>query len=177
MSYEYSVNMKSGVIENDKHYFCIRFNENPLLDNHVVGVETRAPHGPPERWPSLDTKLENIELSLSMSPGLHELLKNPPPFAGNLILVGAKRPLFDGSSVADPSAKSKISYVSDISPNGKMRVKFKDIPPMTISRKNPFQWEPIDSIYSHLSTVSLRPISDDIIANTLKLPEELSFRL
>jgi len=155
MDYEYSINMKSGVTENNKHYFCIRFDENPLLNKRVV----------------------NVKLLLSMSPGSHKLLKNPPPFVGNLILVGARKPLFTGSAIADPSGKSKVGYVSDISRNEKIRIKFDHITPMNISRKDDAQWEPIGSTYSHLDTVSLRPISDNIIANTLKLPERLAFRI
>jgi len=156
MDYEYSVDMKSGVTQNNKHYFCIRFDKNPLLNKRVL----------------------NVKLLFSMSSDIHKLLKNPPPpFVGNLVLVEAKKPLFTGSSVADSSGKSKVGYVSDISRSEEMRVKFDYITPMNISHKNASQWEPIGSTYSHLDAVSLRPISDNIIANTLNLPEKLAFRI
>jgi len=149
---DYSVDVSSGVVEDDKYCFCIRFDNSSVL-----------------------TDMTTAHLLVSgLSPGESvEVSSIRPPFVGNLVLVGSHRkPLLKNNS-----ARSKIGYISNISSSGEITVEIGGHPDMMVTHKHDNRWSPINNTYSHLEDVLLRGISDTVIAETFNLPQEVFFKL
>jgi len=151
MEYNYSVNISSGFVEDNKYCFCIRFDNSSVL-SEVITAHLLVSGLSPE---------ESVEISSTR-----------PPFVGNLALVGSRTTL-----LKNDSARSKIGYISDISSNGKITIEFDDHPDMIMTHNHDNRWGPINNTYSHLEDVLLRGVSDTVIAETLNLPQEIVFRL
>ena len=151
MEYNYSVDVSSGVVEDNKYCFCIRFDNSSVL-SEVMTAHLLISGLSPE---------ESVEIASTR-----------PPFVGNLVLVGSRTPL-----LKDNSARSKIGYISDISSKGEITIEFDDHPDMIMTHSHDNRWAPINSTYSHIEDVLLRGIGDTVIAETLNLPQETLFKL
>jgi len=161
MEHNYSVDVNSGLIEDDKYYFCVRFDNSSVLNEGMAGAHL---------------------LIFGMSPEKSVGISNiRPPFVGNLVLVGSRTPLVKYApginSSQNKSTRSKIGYISDISSTGEITVEFEGIPNMKTTHNKENRWAPINNTYSHLEDVLLRGISDNVIADTFNLPQGILFRL